>query len=455
MQQSQRAHWNHALEAAIRLANQRELPVLAAFGLMDGYPEANLRHYTFLVEGLADVQRALEKRGILFVAQHGAPAEIALALGKRAAAIVTDRGYLRHQKAWRRHVAKHAHCQVLEVESDVVVPVDAVSNKAETAARTLRPKLWRVADRYLTPIRETRPHHSSLKLRVSGLNLEDVSKVCSRLRLNRSVSTVSEFFQGGNSAAQKRFRQFCEHQIFAYAEHRNLPETNEVSHMGMYLHFGHISPLWLVLEARKIEKPGERNLASFIEELVVRRELAMNFVEFTDRYDEYCATPGWARDTLARHARDEREYVYAREQLANAETHDPYWNAAMLEMTHSGYMHNYMRMYWGKQILAWSASPEEAYETALALNNCYFLDGRDANSYANVGWLFGLHDRPWPERHVFGTVRSMTASGLERKCNIDSYCEKVLQLISAANEKPREIRGRKPRNAHQEWLPFE
>ena len=131
--------------------------------------------------------------------------------------------------------------------------------------------------------------------------------------------------------------------------------------------------------------------------------------------------PAWARDTLDRHRDDDREHVYTRRQLENAATHDPYWNAAMTEMLRTGYMHNYMRMYWGKKIIEWSNTPEHAYRTTLTLNNKYFIDGRDPNSYTGVGWLFGLHDRPWTERPVFGTVRYMNAGGLERKFDIDAY----------------------------------
>ena len=155
----------------------------------------------------------------------------------------------------------------------------------------------------------------------------------------------------------------------------------------------------------------------------------MNFCHYTPDYDEFSNLPDWAKETLKEHASDEREYLYTREQLENAETHDEYWNAAMNEMRHTGYMHNYMRMYWGKKILEWSQTPEEAYETTLYLNNKYFVDGRDPNSYANVAWVFGQHDRGWQERAVFGKVRYMSAGGLERKAKPEEYVEKVQRLI--------------------------
>jgi len=158
----------------------------------------------------------------------------------------------------------------------------------------------------------------------------------------------------------------------------------------------------------------------------------MNFAFYTANYDVYSCIPGWAQKTLADHQQDKRDYVYNRRQLENADTHDPYWNACMLEMKHTGFMHNYMRMYWGKKILEWSATPKKAYRTTLAINNKYFLDGRDANSYTGVAWIYGVHDRAWSERSIFGKTRYMAASGLERKCDIAAYVKKVADLVRSA-----------------------
>jgi len=162
---------------------------------------------------------------------------------------------------------------------------------------------------------------------------------------------------------------------------------------------------------------------------VVRRELAMNFTYYRPDYDKYTCIPGWAAASLDAHRKDPREFIYTRRQLENAQTHDLYWNAAMLEMKHTGFMHNYMRMYWGKKILEWSRTPRHAYRTTLAINNKYFLDGRDPNSYAGVAWIYGVHDRAWKERPIFGKVRYMAASGLERKCDIAGYVNKVNALV--------------------------
>jgi deoxyribodipyrimidine photo-lyase len=434
MQQSQRAEYNHALEYAIDEANRLGLPLLVVFGLMDDYPEANARHYAFMLEGLRETQVSLASRGIKLAVQRGSPPEIALQNSSKAALIVCDRGYMRHQKAWRVQVAEEASCSVVQVESDVVVPVETVSNKAEYAARTLRPKINRHVARFLVELKPVRVKHASLELRTKSLDLGDLEKILRELKLDQSVAPVAAFFRGGTSVARSRFDQFIAADLKRYQENRNQPGTNHVSHMSPYLHFGQISSLFLALKARQGMPPGDENTQTFLDELIVRRELSMNFVEYTADYDAYTCVPQWARTTLKAHQSDRRDHTYTRSELENCQTHDEYWNAAMTELKVSGYMHNHMRMYWGKKILEWSPTPEAAYTIVLAIMNKYFLDGRDPNSYANVAWLFGTHDRPWFERPVFGTVRYMAASGLERKAHPAAYLDKVAKITARAEE---------------------
>jgi deoxyribodipyrimidine photo-lyase len=427
MQQSQRAQQNHALEYAAELANHLKQPLLAVFGLMADYPEANQRHYRFMLEGLRETQAALAQRKIRLAVQAGHPAEVALAAGKQASVIVCDRGYLRHQKEWRENVARGAGCRVVQVESDVVVPVDTVSGKAEYAARTIRPKIHRHLPEFLIGIRTTAVRKSSMNQPLTGMNLKRLESVLETLSLDDSVGSVSHFYPGGTTAAKKRFGGFLKNGLQQYDRNSNQPQTDDISHMSMYLHFGQISPLFLALQVEKARGTGEDNRAAYLEELIVRRELAINFVHQTPNYDNYGCLPRWARQSLAEHQSDKRTHIYSRRQLENAATHDPYWNAAMEEMKHTGFMHNYMRMYWGKKILEWSRTPKQAFATTLALNNKYFIDGRDPNSYTGVAWIYGLHDRPWVERPIFGKVRYMAASGLERKCDIQAYVHKVNQ----------------------------
>jgi deoxyribodipyrimidine photo-lyase len=434
MQQSQRATGNPALEYAIQAANRAGLPVLVAFGLMDDYPDANLRHYRFMLEGLCDVEQTLARRRISFVVRRGAPAEVAVALADDAALVVCDRGYLRHQKAWRAGVAERVPCALVQVEGDVVVPVEAASHKAEIAARTLRPKLHRVWDDFLTPHEDGALDAPPLDPGIeSDVDLADIDGVLARLKLDRSVDAVRRF-QGGTEQARRRLHEFLDDGLDGYAETRSEPAAFRCSLISPYLHFGQISTVEIALAVRDAEKGADADRRSYLEELIVRRELAANFVNFEPDYDDFACLPAWARASLEDHRADRREHAYGRAELIGAKTHDPYWNAAMREMVHTGFMHNYMRMYWAKKILEWSPAPETAFHTILHLNNRYFLDGRDANSYANVAWIFGVHDRPWFERPIFGKVRYMNASGLERKFDMAAYLAAVDRLVAAERE---------------------
>ncbi len=428
MQQSQRAEYNHALEYAVTQANDQGLPVLVVFGLTKSYPDANIRHYTFMLEGLAETKNTLEKRGIRMIIQEGHPPDVAFGQSLSAAMVICDRGYLKHQKSWREELAAKVSCPVIQVESDVVVPVGIVSRKAEYAARTIRPRIKKKMGPFLKKVPEVPLKVDSLSLQPIEFDLTSPERVAENLGVDNEVFAVTPLFRGGTSQARSRFGQFLRTNLDHYERHGNQPQTDDISHMSPYLHFGQISPVYLALEV--IGSGADQNSKdAFMEQLVVRRELAMNYVEYTPGYDQFSAIPEWARKTLDEHRHDFREVVYSAYQMEKAQTHDEYWNAAMQEMKYTGFMHNYMRMYWGKKILEWSETPEGAFQTALYLNNKYFLDGRDPNSYAGIAWLFGLHDRPFRERNVFGKIRYMAASGLERKCDIRSYVKKVNHRI--------------------------
>jgi deoxyribodipyrimidine photo-lyase len=421
MQASQRAECNHALEYAVRLANRERLPVVVYFGLTAGFPEANARHYQFMLEGLAETRRRLEARGMKLVVRECAPDAGAVELSARAASAVVDRGYLRIQKAWRAEAAKAMPCPLFQVETDTIIPVEDVSPKEEYSAATIRTKIARKLKDHLVPLKERRPLKDALSLDLESLPLDDLPGLLARLKIDRSVPP-SPFFKGGPDEARKKLKVFLRDKLDHFDHLRNNPALDATSHLSPYLHFGQISPLSIALQASETGGPG---VNAFLEELIVRRELSLNFVHYNDRYDVYDGLPFWARKTLAAHREDERPAVYTEAELAAAATHDPYWNAAQQEMAVTGKMHGYMRMYWGKKIIEWSRAPEEAFRTALALNNRYELDGRDPNGFAGVAWCFGKHDRPWGERAIFGNVRYMNDAGLRRKFDIDRYVAKI------------------------------
>ena len=422
MQQSQRAEWNPALEFAVEQANALRLPTLVGFALT-AFPGANGRHYRFMLEGLRETEKRLAARGIGLCIRQGPPEEIVPELAKNAALLVGDVGYLRVQRAWRAAVAQRVSCPVVWVEGDAVVPVAVVSDHAEFAARTIRPKIHRLLGEFLKPLKPVKvavPFAGPVK---NSLDLSDPDALGRRLGVDDSVPAAAAV--GGATAAHRLLDRFVAHRLAEYAEAASDPVADGCSGLSPYLHFGQISPLEIALRVQAADAPRVATDA-FLEQLIVRRELSLNACWFNPGYDRYDTLPAWALKTLDPHRKDKREFVYSRAQWEAGATHDPCWNAAQAEMVRTGRMHNYMRMYWGKKILEWSRTPEEAFETALFLNDKYELDGRDPNGCVGVAWCFGLHDRPWTERPVFGTIRYMNANGLRRRFDVQAYVERWL-----------------------------
>ena len=422
MQQSQRAEGNPALEYAIEQANALRLPVLVGFALT-AFPGANGRHYRFMLAGLRETERRLAARGIGFCLRPGPPEEVVPGLAQGAALLVGDVGYLRIQRAWRAAVAKCVACPVVLVEGDAVVPVAAVSDHAEFAARTIRPKIHRLLGDFLQPLKPAKvavPFPRPVK---NSPDLSDPDALWRRLGVDGSVPAGAA--PGGAAAAHRLLDRFVAHRLADYAEAASDPVADGCSGLSPYLHFGQISPVEI---ARLIQAADAPRVATdaFLEQLIVRRELSLNACWFNPGYDRYDTLPAWALKTLDRHRQDKRDFVYTRGQWEAGATHDPCWNAAQAEMVRTGRMHNYMRMYWGKKILEWSRTPEEAFETALYLNDKYELDGRDPNGCVGVAWCFGRHDRPWAERPVFGMIRTMNANGLRRKFDVQAYVARWL-----------------------------
>lgn len=454
MQQAQRAKCNHALNLAVEIANARQIPLCVAFVISDAVPDAQAGHYRFMLEGLAATAQALGQAGLSLILLAGAPAESVAALAGTESLVVADHGYLRWQRNWRQKLSGLLPPDsMLEVESDVVVPVRAASDKEEYAAATLRGKLLRRLPEYLEPC--ARPLYRGPRGFVPKLPKSLASLVCrpatdtmqvldfaaQHLRITAATGAQAHY-QGGYPEAEWRLEVFLEKRLHLYAAQRNDPALDIQSGLSPYLHFGQISALEVALRALEFcgypayaaadlirDKSGlsplQAGLASFLEELIVRRELSCNFCHHNPHYDSYDAIPGWARTTLNDHLSDPRPHSYGLEELETAQTLDPFWNAAQREMTATGKMHNYMRMYWGKKLIEWLPDPESAFQTMLYLNNKYELDGRDPNSYAGVAWCFGKHDRPWQQRPIFGSVRYMNAAGLKRKFDMQAYLDKV------------------------------
>ena len=426
MQASQRAEYNHALEFALRKANEYKLPLVVYFGITDSYPDANKRHYRFMLEGLKQTASHLKKRGINFVLRLESPEKGVVKLAEKAAITVFDTGYMPIQRQWHKAAAEAINGTIFQIESDVIVPVGRTSDKEEYAAYTIRKKIEKQRDYFLQPLK-----HQELKIKtvidLKSINskLADPKKLIDSLDIDKAVPDCEQFHPGGISEAENRLKNFINKKLSEYSELRNEPAQNFQSGLSPYLHFGQISPLQIALEVQSSKNP---EAGDFLEELIVRRELAMNFAQYNDFCQDYSALPPWAIATLEEHLKDQRHHLYTLDELENAATDDPYWNAAQNEMLICGKMHGYMRMYWGKMILQWSKTPQEAFERALYLNDKYELDGRDPNSCAGIAWCFGKHDRPWPEHPVVGKVRLMNKNGLRRKFDMKSYVDKIERL---------------------------
>jgi len=431
MQRSQRGRDNHAVDVAVNAANALGLPLVVYFAAISNFPHANLRHYSFLNQGLADIEEDLAARGIAFVMRR-APNESheKLFTDVRAALVIGDENPMREPERWRKHLASRLRIPFWTVDADVVVP-SKLMERAQYGAYTIRPRIQRLLPEFLRPYENLKADREWKKPK--SFHADDVRDDITRgwQDLDRSVLPV-EAWQGGTHAGQKRLRHFVEKVLADYEKTRNRPELDGTSCLSPYLHFGHVGPMTIALAVEAAVKKNAKLRAArdaFFNELIVWRELAVNFVRYSSNYDSPdCAEP-WAKQTLAEHARDEREYLYSLAELEAAKTHDDLWNAAQLQMVRHGWMHNVMRMYWAKKILEWTPDVKTAMRFAVHLNDKYFLDGRDPNGYAGIAWaMVGKFDRAWGERAIFGKIRYMSGASTGRKFDSKRYIEQMQVL---------------------------
>ncbi len=424
MQRSQRALDNPALETAIAVANTLGLPVVVYFQVISNYPNANLRHYHFMQQGLVDLASALAARNIGFVLRRAPEASLEAFLEEAEAAIlIGDENPCREPERWRQVLASRLRIPFWTVDADVVAP-SALFNKAYVLLHHFRPHLHRALPDWLQPITPLTPTHPWAPWKPFPTWDPNQDITTGFTKLDRSIGPV-DTFTGGTTAALARLREFTTTQLRTYDPQRNHPEVRGTSQMSPWLHFGHISPLTIALEVQRAALRGSVTQAiadKYLDELIGWRELAVLFVRHNPNYDNWeCAEP-WAKKTLLAHAGDPRPWLYTLPQLEHAQTHDELWNAAQREMVTTGWMHNYMRMYWAKKILEWSANPATAFDWAVTLNDRYQLDGRDPNGYSGIAWaIVGKHDRPWFDKPVFGLVRPMSGERAAQKFDARQY----------------------------------
>ncbi len=424
MQRAQRGVDNPALDVAVRAADALDLPVVTYFAPVPFYPNANGRHYTFLAQGVKDVAESLEARGVGFVFRpYPHPRLAAFCEEVRPALVVGDENPLREPERWRARAAEILRVPLWTVDADVVVP-SVLLEKEQYAARTLRPRIQKLLSAFLEPSEDPRPKRR-WKPRPGLFSRTHQDPWLDDFPMDRSVASVSGFI-GGTSRGMALLRAFVRESLAGYAALRNDPSQPHTSRLSPYLHFGHLGPRAVALAVRDAPASAEDREA-FLEQLLVRRELAVNYVAFNARYDDLSGCEPWALKTLAAHATDARPHLYDVDRLEGADTHDRLWNAAQTQMVRTGWMHGYLRMYWAKKILEWTRSPALAFEIAVRLNDRYQLDGRDPNGYTGVAWAVGgKHDRPWPpNKPVMGLIRPMSEGGCRRKFDVDAYIRGV------------------------------
>lgn len=432
MQRAQRGLDNHAVNLAVNIANELRLPLVVYFAAISNFPSANLRHYAFLQQGLPDIEHDLARRNIAFVMRR-APHESHERIfhDVEAAMVVGDENPMREPERWRQRLAKNLSIPFWTVDTDVVIPSKLI-DKAQYGAYTIRPRLYRLLPGYLVPYEN--PHAQYAWKRPRNLHAASVHEdiTAGWPDLDRSVPPV-ESWHGGTRAALKRLKHFTSNLLADYDTNRSKPEIDGTSGLSPYLHFGHLGPqtIALAVQAAVAADPKLQSAReSLFNELIVWRELAVNFVRHAPgTYDSPECAENWAKLSLAHHARDERGHLYTLAQLERAETYDDLWNAAQIQLTETGWMHNVMRMYWAKKILEWTPDVATAMRYAIYLNDKYQLDGRDPNGYAGIAWaMLGKFDRPWFDRPIVGKIRYMSGASTGRKFQSKLYIRQMEAL---------------------------
>ncbi len=446
MDRDMRVRDNWALYQAQATARTRSVPLVVVYHLIPNYLGGGRRQWEFKVRALQEVARDLEAFHIPFFLiverpEASAASQLVQWIGEhKIGEVITDFSPLRGARACKADVASSIDVPLIEVDAHNLVPAWVLSDHQEFAAYTLRPKVHRLAPEWLVPVPPITRHPVAYSGRRQTIDWD-------ALLADPAIPMtppVAPWAVPGEAAAHRMLQTFLDQGLSRYAEDRNDPLAFGQSNLSPYLHFGQIAPARVALavlecvgRSLEVVLPRVKNAAApatgahltlidqaaaFLEELIVRRELAENFCLYQPAYDRVEGFPAWAQETLHAHRQDTRPYVYSPAQFEAAATHDDLWNAAQRELLQTGKMHGYLRMYWAKKLLEWSPSPEEALATAIALNDAYELDGRDPNGYAGIAWsIGGVHDRAWFPRPIFGTVRYMARSGCEKRFDVEAY----------------------------------
>jgi deoxyribodipyrimidine photo-lyase len=423
MSREQRVSDNYGLLAAQKHALRLDVPLAVVFCLDARRNNRALEHYEFMIQGLRHVELSLNKLNIPFIMLIGDTAERLSGIVYHINPVVVYVDQSPLSFSYKIQALLSESVPTIVVDSHNLVPVWMASNKQEFSARTLRPKLHKLSSTFLHEPEPIIWHPHTWPGPI--ITLDELDKNINAEIKSHKKNNTMRLFMPGEKAAKDALNDFLTNRFKGYAVNRNNPSVDGLSNLSPYLHFGQLSSIRIIIEA-KIACETEPSLVSdfdtLFEELIVRKELSDNFCYYNKEYKSIKGAPLWAQTTLSKHANDKREYLYTFDEFKHAQTHDVAWNAAQNQLLTTGKIHVYMRMYWAKKILEWSKSPEDAIAIAIQLNDFYSIDGGDPNGYVGILWsVAGLHDRPWGERAVYGTVRSMVYSGLKRKFNIEEY----------------------------------
>ncbi len=425
MDRDQRVDDNWALEYARQVADERDVPLCVVFCLVPEYLGATIRQNGFMIRGLPELEHRLRALGIGFQLHLGLP-EIFLPQflhRVHAGLLVTDFDPLSIKRAWRKRVYVQDGLPFHEVDAHNIVPCWRVGARKISSFQMFRAKIAPLLDEFLTAI----PPSVSPGRSWEGDGTVNWTEVMSKLRTDRSVKEVERIVPG-ERAAKYALDHFCQHRLGTYPEDSMNPLVGGQSDLSPYLHFGQLAAQRAALEV-KGSAASEEAKTVYLDQLVVKKELADNFCLHTPEYDTFGAFPKWARDSIDRHRSDPREHLYTREQFENAGTHDPLWNAAQTELLKIGKIHGSLRAYWAEKMLEWTASPEEALCIAIYLNDQYGLDGRDPSGYSGIAMVLGgLYGRPWRPKEVLGKIRARTYTEERMSYDIHAYQEKVRNL---------------------------
>ncbi|TAK14314.1 MAG: deoxyribodipyrimidine photolyase [Acidobacteria bacterium] len=457
MTSARRTRSNFALDRAVELAREHRKPLVVLEGLRTGYRWASDRLHQFVIDGMADNARAFAATPVTYLPfverSAGAGKGLLKALSRRASAVVADDYPAFFLPRMLTAASTQIDARLEAVDANGIVPMRAAS-KCFLTASSFRAYLQtsfreHIQNRPAEPRFDDLPRFAGVSRDIAErwrftpvAELESPARLLSSLPIDHGISKTAA--RGGGNAAARALQTFINDALPQYGDDRNQPSTRGTSRLSPYLHFGHIGAHDVFTAVMNAEKWTTRKLAAkgggkregwwnvspnaegFLDQLITWRELGFNMcAQRPNDFDRYASLPDWARATLDKHRRDARAYRYSKSEFENADTHDPVWNAAQRELTREGWMHNYLRMLWGKKILEWTASPEEALETMIEIMNRHALDGRDPNSYTGYFWTLGRYDRPWaPERPIFGSVRYMSSDSTVKKLRMKPYLEK-------------------------------